>query len=86
VVSAWGHHAILGEREGAIVAVPLGGGPAVEDPIPIAEYSDQLRGMSRGGGLGIPPAGVAAMILFIAFGAAFPLLVLLGRAFRGRRR
>lgn len=86
VVSAWGNHAILGERDGAIVAVPLGAGPASEDPMPIAEYSDQLRGMSRGGGLGVPPAGVAAMILFFAFGAVFPLLVLLGRAFRGRRR
>jgi hypothetical protein len=86
VVSAWGHHAILGERDGEIVAVPLGAEPIAQDPVPIAEYSERLRGMSRGGGLGIDPAGGVAMISLFALGAAFPLLVLLGRTFRARRR
>ncbi|HYO42010.1 MAG TPA: hypothetical protein VES19_02320 [Candidatus Limnocylindrales bacterium] len=86
VVSAWGHVSILGERDEGIVAVPLGAGPIAPDPVPIAEYSDQLRGMSRGGGLGMDPAAAVALIAFFAFALAFPLLVLLGRAFRSRRR
>ncbi len=86
IVSAWGHHVILGEREDGIVAVPLGDGPTAQSPLPIAEYSDQLRGMSRGGGLGMDPAGAVAIALFIAFCVAFPLLVVLRGAIRARRR
>jgi len=54
--------------------------------VPIAEYSERLRGMSRGGGLGIDPTAVVAMISLFALVVAFPLLVLLGRAVRARRR
>jgi hypothetical protein len=86
IVSAWGHHVILGERDGRIVAVPLGDGPTAQSPLPIAEYSDQLRGMSRGGGLGIDPVGGVAILVLFVLGVAFPVIVLLGRAVRARRR
>lgn len=86
VVRALGQDAILGERDRGIVAVPLGAGPFADDPVPIVEYSERLRGMSRGGGLGIHPAAVGAIIALIALVVAFPPLVLLGRAFRARRR
>ena len=86
VVSAWGHVAILGERDGGIVAVPLRAEPVPEDPLPIAEYSAQLRGESRGGALGMDPAAAVVLVSFLAIGLAFPFLVVLGRALRSRRR
>ena len=86
IVSAWGHHVILGEREDGIVAVPLDDGPTAQSPLPIAEYSAQLRGVSRGGGLGIDPVGGVAILVLFVLGVAFPVIVLLGRAVRARRR
>jgi hypothetical protein len=86
VVRAWGNDVILGERDGAIVAVPLGAGLISQDPLSIAEFSEQLRGTSRGGGLGIDPVGGVAILALFVLGVAFPVLVLLGRALRARRR